>query len=150
MDERAWRTGKSGADGAWASRAKEAGLITAWRSFEQQKASRWLWVQATPLVSEEDAVDSLRSVPQRMLRNVRADVTLVSSAEVEAVAVANASSGWACEQQTSSRRGAGLALYSAFVTGSTVVALAASGLAGSWTWTEVTALAQKQADRLGS
>lgn len=146
MDERAWLTGKSGTDGAWASRAKEVGLITAWRSFEQENAGRWLWAQATPLVSEEDAVESLRSVPQRMLGNLRADVTVVSSADVEAVTVAHASAGWACEQHTSGRRGAGLALYSAFVTGSTVVALAASDLGK---WTEVAAVAQKQADRLG-
>ena len=148
IDERAWRTGTSGAESAWASRAKAARLVTAWRSFEQSTPERWVWVQVTPLVTETDAEDALHAVPDRFLGNLRSEVKVVDGCDVEPVAVGASSAGWAHEQRTSSRRGDGIALHLAFVVGSTLVALAASGFAGSWTWAEVGQVGQTQAERL--
>ena len=148
IDERAWRTGTSGAESAWASRAKAARLVTAWRSFEQSTAERWVWIQVTPLVTETDAEDALHAVPDRFLGNILSDVKVVDGCNVEPVVVGGSSAGWAHETRTSSRRGDGVALYSAFVVGPTLVALAASGFAGSWTWAEVGQVAQTQAGLL--
>jgi hypothetical protein len=44
VDERAWKTGLDDTD-AWAVRARDAGLLTVWRSFEQSGSQRWLWAQ---------------------------------------------------------------------------------------------------------
>lgn len=148
IDERAWRTGTSGAEAAWASRAKAAGLVTAWRSFEQKTPERWVWIQVTPLATEADAQDALHAVPDRFLGNVRSDVTVVDGEDAEPVVVDGSSAGWAHEQRTSSRRGDGIALCSAFVVGRSLVVLAASGFEGSWTWAEVGQAAQIQAARL--
>jgi hypothetical protein len=150
IDERAWRTGTSGAQAAWASRARASGLLTAWRSFEQGSAQRWLWIQVTPLVDDRDAEEALHAVPERLLANLRSKVEVMTSIDLEAVAIDGSSAGWAHEQHTNGRRGDGIALYSAFATGSKLVALAASGLKGSWSWAEVARVSQRQADRLGS
>jgi hypothetical protein len=82
------------------------------------------------------------------LGNVRSDVKVVDGGDVEPVVVDGSSAGWAHEQRTSSQRGDGIALYSAFVVGQTLVELAASGFVGSWTWSEVGQAAQIQAARL--
>src|SRR5438445_13631755 len=52
IDERRWRTGTSNAE--WASRAKKAGSITAWRSFKGA-GPHGFWIQACPLSYEADA-----------------------------------------------------------------------------------------------
>lgn len=148
IDERAWTTGTTGPDSAWAARAKAAGLITAWRSLEEQNNYRWLWVQASPLASPEDAREALRSAPQRFLTNLRSEVTVVAATDVEPIAISDTSAGWAHEQRTQSRRGDGETLYCGFVLGSTVAVLSASGLADSWSWTELGEVARKQAERL--
>ena len=148
-DERAWRTGRVGDDTEWSRRARDAGLLTAWRSFELDQAGRWLWVQVTPFVSDADAASALRAVPGRFLTNVRAEVTVTAGTDVEPLALRGQSAGWAHEQQTEGRGGKGIALYSAFVVDSTLAALAASGFTDSWSWTGLLDLAQIQADRLG-
>lgn len=48
LDQRTWRTGEADPDSDWARRARESTSITAWRSFEHRRHSRWLWCQATP------------------------------------------------------------------------------------------------------
>ena len=145
LDQRAWKTGKSGATEPWAMRARQANLITVWRSFEQTAASSWLWVQLTELVSEDDADEALRAVPDRFLRNTRADVEVISHRNVETTPVDRQRSAWALEQETMSPRGPGLALYLAFVIDSSLVALAVSGDEQSWTWDEHHTVASAQA-----
>ena len=76
IDERSWRRGLSGKED-WAVRARDAGLLTAWRSFEQGEGERWMWAQVTGLMSEVDAEGALAVLPDRFLRNARADVEVI-------------------------------------------------------------------------
>jgi hypothetical protein len=148
LDQRAWKTGRSGADEPWARRARDAKLLTAWRSFEQASQNRWLWVQVSPLVSESDAAAYLDAAPELFLRNARAAVTVVAEQDIEPLALEHETSGWAHEQRTTGARGDGVALYAGFVVGSTLAFMAASGLLGSWDRQELQHVAQLQADRL--
>ena len=149
IDERAWRTGRVGDEAEWSRRARDAGLLTAWRSFEQDAAGRWLWVQVSPFVSEADAASALQAIPERFLRNLRAEVRVTAGTDVEPLTLRGQSVGWAHEQRTEGRRGKGIVLYSAFVVDSTLAALAASGFTDSWSWSDLVDLAQTQADRVG-
>ena len=131
-------------------RARQANLITVWRSFEQASheqvtQARWLWVQVTELVSEVDADEALRVAPDRFLQNIRADVKVISAKNVETTPVEGQRAAWALEQETMSRRGPGVALYLVFVIDSSLVALAASGDKQSWSWDELHTVASVQA-----
>jgi hypothetical protein len=149
LDKRAWRTGRAGIDEGWPRRAREARLITAWRSYEQGHGQRWLWAQATPLVSKADAVKALKVVPDQFLRNLRADVTVTDGNDRDPPRLTGVTHAWAHEDSTVGARGDGVALYVAFVVDSTLAAIAASGLVGSWSWDELLVVAAQQADRLG-
>jgi hypothetical protein len=148
LEQRAWRTGEGGADEPWARRARDAQLLTGWRSFEQPAASRWLWVQVTPLVSTADALAALRVVPDRFLANTRAEVTVTSARDVTLVTFDRQSGGWAYEQTTRGPRGDGVALYLATAVGSTLAVFAASGHASAWTWPQLVDVARLQIERL--
>lgn len=148
LGQRAWKTGQTGAGEPWAVRARQANLISVWRSFEQSSPSRWLWVQVTTLASPTDAEAALQVIPDRLLANASAEVNVVSSRDVEPVPVHGHHVGWAQEQQTDGPRGVGVALYMAFVVGSTLAVLAASGDADAWTWDELHRVASSQAELL--
>jgi len=147
-EERAWETGRSGDEAEWAERARDAGLLTVWRSFDQAASHRQLWVQASRLCSEDDAAEALGAVPDRMLRNLRAQVDVVGERAVAPPKLEGVDGAWAREQRTEGRRGTGVARYLAFRTGATVVIVAATGLGAAWTWDDVQQVAQLQADRL--
>src|SRR5258707_10137309 len=77
IDERTWRSGVSVPATEWGKRARAAGSVTAWRSFEAVAARQWCWVQVMPLVSQPDALSALEGIGDRLLRNLRAAVTLL-------------------------------------------------------------------------
>jgi hypothetical protein len=94
MDQRTWRTGIDPTTD-WQRRAKTSHCITAWRSFEQTGAKRWLWIQATPVVDSADAASALSQLPERMLRNLRAKVRVVDEREVPPPAPLTTETAWA-------------------------------------------------------
>jgi hypothetical protein len=146
-DERTWRTGVD-ATTDWQRRAKAAGCVTAWRSFEQIGRSRWLWIQATPLVDAADAVSALADLPARMLRNLGAKVRVVEEREVAPPAPLTTATAWAVEQRAEGRIGASVTLLLISAVGRNLVAVAGSGLGQPWTWDDIGQLAQRQATRL--
>jgi hypothetical protein len=148
LDERSWKTGASGGNEPWAQRAREANLQTAWRSFEQESMQRWLWVQVIPLLSEADALAALEAAPSRFLANTRAKVKVTSSEDIEPLPLRGQVAGWAHQQVTSGPKGAGVSLYAAFVVGSTLSVIAASGMSTGWDWSQLQQVAQTQADLL--
>jgi hypothetical protein len=87
-------------------------------------------------------------VPERLLRNLGARVSLVFERDVEPPALTGTVAAWAREQHTTGRRGPGIALLLGFVTGSTTVVLAASGSQQPWDWPAVQAVAERQVARL--
>jgi len=144
IDERRWRVGISSERPEWVERARRAGRVTAWRSFEQVGAGRWLWTQATPLVSPADAEASLVALPSRLLGNLRAQVTLVRESEAEPPAISEATRVVAFEQATTGPLGDGIVLYLAWAFSYVASILACSGPQGSWTWADAATLASTQ------
>jgi hypothetical protein len=144
IDERRWRFGILSEGAEWAERARRARCVTAWRSFEQVGAGRWLWTQASPLVSEADAEASLIVFPVNRLRNIRAQVSVVEEGEVKPPAISRANKVMAFRQTTIGRDGEGIALYLAWTSRHVMSVLACSGTKGSWTWEDAAKLATIQ------
>ncbi len=109
IDERTWRSGVSVPATKWGRRARAAGSVTAWRSFEAVAARQWCWVQVMPLVSEPDALSALEGIGDRLLRNLRAEVTLLREHDVAIEAFPGAGRVWAHEQHTIGPDGEGVA-----------------------------------------
>lgn len=148
IDERTWRTGQTDNPSAAATRARNAGSISAWRSFEQKSHSRWLWVQITPTVSEADAQQLVRDMPNRFLKNSRAEVVVKAERTVKDRAIPGAQNVWCYEQDTTSKKGDSVAKYVAGTVGVVVFVLAASVMTDGWAWDEVIGVAATQARRL--
>lgn len=148
IDERRWRIGGATERHEWAERARRARHVTVWRSFEQAAAGRWLWTQASPLVSEADAQASLMALRAHKLRNWGAQVRVVDEEEVEPPAVSRASRVVALRQTTTGRGEEGIALYLAWAFGQVMSVVACSGTKGAWTWEDVANLASIQCTRI--
>lgn len=148
QDERTWRTGEAGSDTAWATRARDIGSMTAWRSFEDRDSSRWLWCQLTPFATADDAALALLELPSRMLANLRADVEVVGGSDVVPPAVPGAEHIWAHEQTTAGPRGGGLVRYLAATVGEHLFVVCASGAPDGLSWSSVAELARAQAARI--
>jgi hypothetical protein len=86
LDQRRWRTGQQ-RDQPWAARARVLGSVTAWRSFANPAHDRWLWAQASPLASVEDAGHALPAVWEHRLANLRAQVRVVATEDGPPLAV---------------------------------------------------------------
>jgi hypothetical protein len=147
LDERCWRTGAT-AHEPWERRARALGCVSAWRSFEQRPAGRWLWTQIVPLASDEDGVEALKVLPSRLMANWRAHVTVTSRREVDGLDVPGTQAVWAEEHTTAGEAGTGVARMLAWVADSAVAALSFASVDPiAWSWDEVTALATAQAAR---
>jgi hypothetical protein len=107
-----------------------------------------MWVQVTGLMSEVDAERALAVLPDRFLRNASADVEVIAEHNAEPPSITGVTHSWAHESHTESWRGRGMVLMVAYVVGSKLVTLAASGLTGSWSWPALAEVAEKQARRL--
>ncbi|HEX4659451.1 MAG TPA: hypothetical protein VH307_18850 [Streptosporangiaceae bacterium] len=148
VDERTWGTGVTGPSTPWGERARQAGCRTAWRSFRDATASRWAWVQATPLASAEDD-DALTGIGERALINLKAKVRLVSESDVPIEPFTGASAVWAREQHTEGRDGPGVVLMLAGAVSERLMVLCLSG-SPAWDWRSASELAAVQAARLST
>jgi hypothetical protein len=100
LDERTWRTGEIEKDAGWAVRARDIGSITAWRSFEQKSDFCWIWVQAVPLATAHDVGEAMATIPQRMLRNLHAEVKVTASEDVTLADALVAGPTWTHRRKT--------------------------------------------------
>ena len=149
VDERTWRTGATGPSTPWGERARQVGSLTAWRSFRDAAASRWAWVQVTPLASAEDANDALTGIGERALINLKAEVRLVSESDVPIEPFTHASAVWAREQHTDGRDGPGVVLMLAGTVNEWLMVICLSG-SPAWDWQSASELAAVQAARLST
>jgi hypothetical protein len=69
LDGRVWTTGASGSNEDWAKRARAAGLITVWRSFELPGTVQSWWVEIAELASDLDSLQALRTAQRYQLKN---------------------------------------------------------------------------------
>lgn len=148
MDERTWRTGVSGPATEWGRRARAAGSVTAWRSFELA-AQRWCWVQVAPLASESDALAAIEGVGDRKVGNLRRKVTLRHEQDVQIAPFPGAGLVWGHEQHTSGAAGPGVAKMLAAAVGTYLIVTCASG-SPEWEWDTVSGLARRQAAMLAA
>jgi hypothetical protein len=148
LDQRTWRTGQVENAAPWAQRARNAGSITAWRSFEAKQKQRWVWLQVTPFASTEDAATALHGLRDKMPANLRAQVQVVAEKEVTAPNVPGAAASYAVETHTAGPMGDGKTLLLAVVVGPALVAVYASGQAQPWDWPAVADIAARQAMRV--
>ena len=148
MDERTWRTGVSGPATEWGRRARAAGSVTAWRSFELA-ARQWCWVQVVPLASESDALAAIEGVGDRMLGNLRSKAAVVREQDVQIAPFPGAGRVWAHEQHTSGPVGAGVAKTLAAAARTHLIMVSASG-SPEWEWDTVSGLARRQATLLAA
>lgn len=146
-DQRTWRTGVTGPSTPWGERARQAGSVTAWRSFRDATASRWAWVQAAPLASAEDATEALSGIGERTLKNLNAEVRLVSETDVPIQPFSRADAVWAREQHTEGRDGPGVVLMLAAAVSEWLIVICLSGTP-VWDWQSASELAAVQAARL--
>jgi hypothetical protein len=147
LDQRTWRTGTIGPPTPWGDRARDAGSVTAWRSFRDAEAKRWAWIQIAPLASTDDAESALSGVSDRPLANLGSRVRLVSEADVALPPFAGASAVWAHEQLTEGHGGDGLVLLLAGAVGHWLVVICVAG-SPTWDWPSAIALGAHQAERL--
>src|SRR5215469_11261960 len=132
-NERTWRTGVAGPSTPWGERARQMGSLTVWRSFRDTGASRWAWVQVTPLASAEDANHALTGIGERGLNNLNAKVRLVNERDVPIEPFAGASAVWAREQHTDGRDGPGVVLMLAGAVSHWLMVMCLSGTP-TWDW----------------
>jgi hypothetical protein len=149
MDERSWRAGTVGPHSAWSKRTRAAKNIVGWRSFEQQSAEKWMWVQVVPYVSVEDASSALAHAELGDgIPNSGAEVHLVKQTTIEEFELEGVDAARVLIQSTSGPRGDSEAriIYSAV--NSFVAVEAYSGLAGAWNEIDMSLIATLQASRL--
>jgi hypothetical protein len=101
----------------------------------------------TPLASAEDALDALTGIGERTLRNLNAEVRLVSETDVPVEPFARASAVWAREQHTEGRDGSGVVLMLAAAVSEWLMVMSLSGMP-AWDWQSASELAAVQAARL--
>jgi hypothetical protein len=146
VDERTWRTGVT-ASTPWGDRAREAGSVSAWRSFLDQAKRREVWLEVMPLASAADARTALRGIGDLTLRNLRATVRVVDESDIDIEPFVGASAVWAHEYHTVGPGGHAASLMLAGAVENFVVIVCASGQPG-WDWPSVSDLAALQAPRL--
>ncbi|MBJ7596758.1 hypothetical protein [Candidatus Nephthysia bennettiae] len=147
IDERRWRTGRSGGREPWAVRAREMGGVTAWRSFAAVPDGLWLWAQATPLASQADAASAIDGIWGRSLRNLRARVEVVASQEGPRLQFPDGPSA-TLEQQTRNAGREGMARYVAWTCRGVLSVVAGSGTGSAWSWPDLQSLASVQSERI--
>jgi len=149
-DERTWKTGHVEPSAAWSAAARDHGSVTAWRSFEQPSTGRWIWAEVVPLASSSDAQEALTALPTLLLKNTRADVTVVAEKALPLPEIPSATVGWAHAQETDSRRGPGDAFYLAASVDGVIAVTCASGLRDVWTFADVVAAVTRQCRRIAT
>jgi hypothetical protein len=149
-DEQTWRTGRMGRVTEWSLRARQAGSVTAIRSFEQTDLARWVVAEVIPVTSEVDAVTAVGDLPNRFIGNPRSRGRVTSEGSVPDVTVADTLASWAYKQTITSDRGEGLSLLLGGAARSVVFVVIASALTDAWNWDEVQSVAAVIVRRIGA
>jgi hypothetical protein len=147
MSQRTWPTGAKGPRTEWAARARAAGSLTVWRSFQNRSVRQWLWLQIVPLLSIADAHAEFKQIRERGLRHQGARVRVQSEKDVAIDPFPGASKIWAHEQQIVGLAGPGVNKLLVVAVGSNVIVACSSG-APVVNWQAMAGLAAKQAQRV--
>ena len=106
-NERSWRAGMRMAHTDEGQRARRAGSVTTWRSYENESVQRWMWIQVAPLVSEQDAASYVPKVRDQLVANPRAKRIHVENRMIEKPDVPGLALTTASESVSTEPRGLG-------------------------------------------
>ena len=148
--ESSWRPGIGSKDEV-TSRVWRSGAYTTVRFFEQLAASRSLWIQVLPYVSELDAGTRVSVLQNRVMNNPGRTVT--EERNFAEKSIAGVSHSTVFEQFSTGRAGSGLGKYAGGSQGRFVfivacVAIGEGRLSEIWSWPEVISLAELQASKI--
>jgi hypothetical protein len=144
VGERRWRTGIS--TEPWASRAKMARSVTAWRSFSDG-GDRWLWIQAMPLTNDEDAKSAIGNLWSLTMANLGFRGRVLETRPGPRIAALGSDTS-TMEQDVAMGEKLFNAKYMAWRYGSVISALCAAGPGDAWTWDALSQVAEGQSRRV--
>jgi hypothetical protein len=144
IEERRWRTGIS--TEPWASRAKMAGSVTAWRSFSD-RGDRWLWIQATPLANDDDAKSAIGNQWSRTMANLGFRGRLLETRPGPSIATLGFDTS-TMEQDVAMGQKLFKAKYIAWRHRSLINTLCATGPEEAWPWAALSQIAEAQNRRV--
>ena len=111
--DRTWVTGELDPDSDKSRRAREAGVVTAWRSFEQAGTGRSAWVEVVPYATAEDAELSLDQSPRYFVGADGPDETLVAGVAVPGQELPGLPNLWVYEKSVAGPDGIRVSRYAA-------------------------------------
>jgi hypothetical protein len=148
--DRTWVTGELDPDSEKSRRAREAGVVTAWRSFEQAATGRSAWVEVVPYATVEDAELSLRQSPPYFVGTDQPDERLVTGGEVEDCRLPDGSDLWVYEKSVEGAAGLRCSRYAAGTIDRILFIASCAGVDGAWARDDLLSLAASLAHRIRS
>ncbi len=130
--DRTWVTGELDPDSDKSRRAREAGVVTAWRSFEQVGNGRSAWVEVVPYATAEDAALSLHQSPRYFVGADGPDESLVAGAEVPDQELPGVPNLWVYEKTVAGSEGVRVSRYAAGTIGPVLFIASCAGEVGDW------------------
>jgi hypothetical protein len=146
--DRTWVTGELDPDSEKSGRARKAGVVTAWRSFEQDGTGRSAWVEVVPYATAADAELSLRQSPRYFVGTDQADEEVISGGEIEDRSVPGVTNAWIYEKSVRGPSGTRVSRYAAGTLGQVLFITSCSGGEDQWSLDDLVGLATLQADRV--
>jgi hypothetical protein len=146
--ERTWVTGELDPGSEKSKRARRAGVVTAWRSFEQAATGRSAWVEVVPYATAEDAELSLLQSPRYFVGTTSPEEQVVAEGVVEDRHLPGIPNAWIYEKSVGGAHGLRLTRYVAGTIGHILFITSCSGDEDQWRLDELLALATTQAQRV--
>lgn len=152
VDQRTFRTGVMTPDNPRSRRAREAGKISAIRSFQQAATARFMWAQVSPMANEVDAREVVTEGPT-LLANPSPKTTITGERTLEGFIIPGCDASWAHEMELTvqedgeeERRVANQMIGGAV--GSFVLVVFGKCADGESTWNDLVAMAQVMVGRI--
>jgi hypothetical protein len=146
--ERTWVTGELDPDSDKSRRARAAGLVTAWRSFEQAGTGRTAWVEVVPYATAEDAELSRRQSPHYFVGTDRPDEQVVAGSEVDGHQLPGVSELWVYEKSVAGPQGVRVSQYVAGTIDRVLLIASCAGPGAAWSLDDLMDLGAQLADRV--
>jgi hypothetical protein len=147
VQERSWVTGELDPESEKSRRARDAGVVTAWRSFEEAVTGRSAWVEVVPYATAEDAELSLRQAPRFFVGTEDPEAQVVVEGVVDRL-LPGVPNAWIYEKSVTELDGLRLTRYVAGTIGPVLFITSVSGGAEDWRLDDLLALAAAQAIRV--
>jgi len=144
--ESVFRPGHGRRRGGFSQFAGLAGAFTALRFFDQSSPRRWLWIQVYPYATEQDAVDVIPTLPDRMIRNPR--LSVIERTMIDNFVIRGVSAPLIFEESTTGPEGPGIGRNIAGNVDHVVFMISSFKFGEAWPWDEVTSVAESQANKV--